>query len=104
MSCGLADSNWIGDIDVLSRMRTLELRRGVGIQTAACFVAAFTLALTFLVSCSSAKEINGVPGEKSVYIVIFDDMPIVTYNGKITGLRGTAKYFSRRWRRAHKRY
>lgn len=84
-------------------MRTPELRRGVGIQTA-CLVVAFTLVLTFLVSCSSAEEINGVPGEKSVYIVVFDDMPIVTYNGKISGLRGTAKYFSRRWRRAHKRY
>jgi len=82
-------------------MRTPELGRGWGIQTA-CLVVALTLGLTFLGSCG-AKEYNSAPAGKEIYIVVFEDMPIVTYNGKISGLRGTAKYFSQRWRKAHKR-
>lgn len=83
-------------------MRTPELGRGVGIQTA-WLVVALTLGLTFLGSCA-AKEYSGSPVGKEIYIVIFEHMPIVTYNGEISGLRGTAKYFSHKWRKAHKRY
>lgn len=83
-------------------MRIPVVGRGWGIQTA-CWVVALTLWLALLGSCE-AKEHNDAPAEKQIYIVVFEDMPIVTYNGKLSGLRGTAKYFSQRWRKAHKRY
>ena len=64
-----------------------------------------TLGLTLL-SCIEADENdpNAAVGRKDMYIVVFEQMPIVTYNGKIVGLRGTAKYFSEHWRKSHKRY
>ncbi|KAG0587327.1 hypothetical protein KC19_2G156500 [Ceratodon purpureus] len=63
-----------------------------------------TLGLTLL-SCIEADENdpNAAVGRKDMYIVVFEQMPIVTYNGKIVGLRGTAKYFSEHWRKSHKR-
>ncbi|KAG0568710.1 hypothetical protein M758_6G037400 [Ceratodon purpureus] len=83
-------------------MRIPEFGRGWRIQTS-WLVLVLTLGLALL-SCE-AKEYNAPPDgqKKDVYIVIFEDMPIVTYNGKITGLRGTAKYFSEKWRKSHKR-
>jgi len=82
-------------------MRIPVVGRGWGIQTA-WLVVALTLWLTLLGSCG-AKEYSDAPAVKQIYIVVFADMPIVTYNGKLSGLRGTAKYFSQRWRKAHKR-
>ena len=67
-------------------------------------VLVLTLGLALL-NCE-AKEYNATSDEenKAIYIVVFEDMPIVIYNGHLPGLRGTAKYFSQRWRKAHKRY
>lgn len=83
-------------------MRTPELGRGWGIQTAWLAVV-LTLGLTFLGSCGADESVIA-PAGKEIFIVVFEHMPIVTYNGQISGLRGTAKYFSQRWRKAHKRY
>lgn len=63
------------------------------------------LGLTLL-SCVEANKnaTDGAVAKKDIYIVVFEQMPVVTYNGKIIGLRGTAKYFSEHWRKSHRRY
>jgi hypothetical protein len=59
-----------------------------------------------LLSCIGATEghpPNGAGAKTDMYIVVFEQMPIVTYDGKLVGLRGTAKYFTEHWRKSHKR-
>ena len=64
-----------------------------------------TLGLTLL-SCIEAdgNAPDGAVAKKDMYIVVFEQEPIVIYNGKVVGLRGTAKYFTEHWRKSHRRY
>lgn len=66
-------------------------------------LAALGLSLLITSEAKSYEPTEASP-KTHVYMVVFDQMPVVTYNGKILGLRGTAKYFSERWRKTHKRY
>lgn len=65
-------------------------------------LAALGLSLLITSEAKSYEPTEASP-KTHVYMVVFDQMPVVTYNGKILGLRGTAKYFSERWRKTHKR-
>ncbi|XP_024362590.1 subtilisin-like protease SBT2.5 [Physcomitrium patens] len=84
-------------------MRASEVARGWRMQTVWTVLVVALWLPSLITSEAKSYEATEAGPKKDVYMVVFDQMPIVTYNGKILGLRGTSKYFSERWRKAHKR-
>lgn len=79
-------------------MGILDLKKSWKVQPSWLLVVATMAALVVLAYGEDSAD------KEETYMVVLDSKPLVTYQGDIPGLRGTAKYFSTSWKKHHKRF